>query len=45
MVNNGTETMIFRPDEMLGIGDLRSLGYNRIKQDILQQHLSKYYRF
>ena len=25
--NNGTETMIFKPEEMLGIVDLRSLGY------------------
>ena len=27
MVNSGTETMIFRPEEMIGIVDLRSLGY------------------
>ena len=40
-VNNGTETMIFRPKEMLGIVDLRSLGYCKIKQGILQQNLSK----
>ena len=45
MVNNGTETMIFRPEEMTGIVDLRSLGYYKIKQGILQQKLSKYYRF
>ena len=45
MVNNGTETMIFRPEEMLGIVDLRSLGYYKIKQGILQQNVSKYYRF
>ena len=44
MVNNGTETMIFRPEEMLGIVDLRSLGYYKIKQGILQQNVSKYYR-
>ena len=30
---------------MLGILDLRSLGYCKIKQGILQQNLSKYYRF
>ena len=30
---------------MLGIVDLRSLGYYKIKQGILQQNLSKYYRF
>ena len=30
---------------MLGIVDLRLLGYHKIKQGILQQNLSKYYRF
>ena len=45
IVNNGTETIIFKPEEMLGIVDLRSLGYYKIKQSILPQNLSKYYRF
>ena len=45
MVNKGMETMIFRPEEMLGILDLRSLGYYKIKQGILQQNLSRYYKF
>ena len=44
IVNNGTETIIFKPEEILGIVDLRSLGYYKIKQGILQQNLSKYYR-
>ena len=30
---------------MLGILDLRSLGYYKIKQGTLQQNLGKYYRF
>ena len=30
---------------MLGIIELRSLGYYKIKQGILQQNLSKYYRY
>ena len=30
---------------MLGNVDLRSLGYYKIKQGILQQNLSKYYKF
>ena len=30
---------------MLGILDLRLIGYYKIKQGILQQNLSKYYRF
>ena len=44
IVNNGTETIIFKPEEMIGIVDLRSLGYYEIKQGIMQQNLSKYYR-
>ena len=30
---------------MIGIVDIRSLGYYKIKQGILQQNLSKYYNF
>ena len=45
IVNNGTETIIFKPEEMIGIVDLRSLGYYKIKQGISQQNLSIYYRF
>ena len=45
IVNNGTETIIFKPEEMIRIVDLRSLGYYKIKQGILQQKLCKYYRF
>ena len=45
IVNKGTETMIFRPEEMLGIVDSRLLGYYKIKQGILQQNLSRYYKF
>ena len=37
--------MIFKPKEMIGIIELRSLGYYKIKQVILQQNLSRYYRF
>ena len=36
IVNDGTETMICRPEEMLGMVDLRSLGYHKIKQVMLQ---------
>ena len=43
--NKGKDTMILRPEEMIGIVDMRSLGYYKIKQGILQQNLSKYYRF
>ena len=43
--NKGKDTMILRPEEMIGIIDMRSLGYYTIKQGILQQNLSRYYRF
>ena len=43
--NVGKDTMILRPEEMIGIVDIRSLGYYKIKQSILQQNLSRYYRF
>ena len=43
--NAGKETMILRLEEMIGIVDIRSLGYYKIKQGILQQILSRYYRF
>ena len=45
IVSNGTDTIIFKPEEMLGIVDLRSLGYYKIKQGILPQNLSNYYKF
>ena len=45
IANNDLDTIILKPEEMLGILDLKSLGYNKIKHGILQQNLSKYYRF
>ena len=45
IINKGKDTMILKPDEMIGIIDLRSLRYHKIKQGILQQNLSRYYRF
>ena len=45
IVSKGKYTMIFKPEEMIGVIDLRSLGYYKIKQGILQQNLSRYYRF
>ena len=35
--------VIFDPKEMLGILDLRFVGYYKINQGILQQNLSTYY--
>ena len=37
--------MIFKLDEMTGIINLRLIGYYKIKQGILQQNLSRYYKF
>ena len=45
ITNKGNDTMIYKPEEMIGIIDLRSLGYYKIKQGILQQNLSRYYKF
>ena len=45
IVNKGKDTVIFKPEEMIEIIDLRSLGYYKIKQGILQQNLSRYYKF
>ena len=43
-VTNSTHEMVtFDPKEMLGIVDLRSLGYYKIKQGVLQQNLSCMY--
>ena len=43
--NAGKDTMILRPKEMIGIVDIRSLEYYKFKQGILQQNLSRYYKF
>ena len=43
--NAGKDIIILDPREMIGIVDIRSLGYYEIKQGILQQNLSRYYRF
>ena len=43
--NDSHETVTFNPTQMLGIIDLRSLGYYKIKQGVLQQNLSHIYHF
>ena len=46
MINNSnSETLILNPREVLGILDLRSLGYYKIKQGVIQQKLSRFYEF
>ena len=43
--NNTQEMVIFEPKQMLGIPDMRFLGYYKIRQGILQQNFSKCYHF
>ena len=45
VTNNSLDMIISDPKEMLGILDLRSVGYYKIKQGILQQNISRCYRF
>ena len=45
ITNNMRETIIFDKKTSIGILDLRSLGYYKIKQGVLQQNLDKYYQF
>ena len=45
VTNNTQEAVTFDPTEMIGILDLRSLGYYKIKQGVLQQNLSKHNHF
>ena len=46
MINNSnSETLILNPREALRILDLRSLGHYKIKQGVIQQKLSRFYRF
>ena len=43
--NNNSETLILNLREALGRLDLRSLGYHKIKQGLIQQKLSSFYQF
>ena len=45
ITNNTRETLIFDKKTSIGVLDLRSLGYYKIKQGVLQQNLDKYYQF
>ena len=46
MINNSnSETLILNLREALGILDLRSLGYYKIEQGVIQQKLSRFYKF
>ena len=45
VMNSSSEILILNSKEALGIIDFRSLGYYKIKQEVLQQNLSRYYEF
>ena len=45
VTNNTREILIFDRKTLISILDLRSLGYYKIKQGVLQQNLNKYYHF
>ena len=45
MMNSSLEILILSLKEALGILDLRSLGYYKIKQGVLQENVGKYYEF
>ena len=45
ITNKTQEMVIFKQKQMLGILDLRSLGYYKIKQGVLQLNLSKCYHY
>ena len=45
ITNNTRETLIFDKKTSIGVLDLRSIGYYKIKQGVLQQNLDKYYQF
>ena len=45
VTNKTHETVTLRWTEMIGVIDLRSLCFYKIKQEVLQEHLGKHYHF
>ena len=45
VTNNSSELLIFNKDELIGIVDLRSIGYYGIKQSTVQHNLQHYCDF
>ena len=45
ITNSTHETVTFGKTEMIGVVDLRSLGFYKIKQEVIQEHLGKHYHF
>ena len=45
ITNKTCESLTFDRAEMMGIVDLRLLGFYKIKQEVLQEHLGRHYHF
>ena len=45
VTNKTHKNVTFGRTEMMGIVDLRSLGFYKIKQEVLQEHLGRHYHF
>ena len=45
ITNKTHEIVTFGQTEMIGVVDLRSLGFYKIKQEVLQEHLGRHYHF
>ena len=45
VTNHSSEPLTLNKDEVIGIVDLRSIGYHKVKQDTVQHHLPHYYEF
>ena len=45
ITNKTYKTVTFGKTTMMGIVDLRSLGFYKIKQEVLQEHLGRHYHF
>ena len=45
VTNKMHESVTFGKTKMMGIIDLRSLGFYKIKQDVLQEHVDRHYHF
>ena len=44
IINSSSEILTLSPKKAIGILNLRSLGYYKIQQGVLQQNLSKFYK-
>ena len=45
VTNKTHESVTFVRTKMMGIVDLRSLGFYKIRQEVLQEHLGRHYHF